>query len=163
VFRNIQDSSFSSSQTGMEKALPYSYIDSTNPSSRRLETSYLCHYAHRADLEATVHGSAEVREWMVQAKLQLVRRYKGKHSEFAQVATVYAKAATERMEQWQGIDDGRRVMPVQVTFEGAKKMERMFPRPKSPMAADVPPCSVVNKARPLSSSSPVYLWKPKPV
>jgi hypothetical protein len=99
---------------------------------------------------------------MVQAKLQLVRRYKGRYQDFAQVATAYAKAATERMELWKGIDDGRRVMPVQVTFEEAKKMERLFPRPKSPVREPEPQiaCSGASK-RPKTSFDQVYPWKPK--
>ena len=128
----------------------------------RLEKSFLCHYAHRMDLETTAHASAEVREWMVQSKLQLVRQYKGKPSDFVKIATTYATAAVERMDMWKGIDDGRRVMPVQQKFNEAKKRERFFPRPNSPTSMvdkDSEPCSA-NK-RPKTSSDPVYQWKPK--
>ncbi len=73
-----------------------------------------------------------MREWLVQPKLQLVRRYRGKPSAFVQVATAYAGSAAERMELWSGVDDGRRAVPVPETFEEAKKRARFFPRPRSP-------------------------------
>lgn len=97
-----------------------------------METCFLCHYAHAADLEATRHNSAEVQDWLQQQKFQLVRRYGGRPSDFAKVALAYAKAAAERMALWKGVDDGRRVMPVQRTFEEMKKWEHHFPRPRSP-------------------------------
>jgi hypothetical protein len=59
-----------------------------------------------------------------------VRRYKAKQSEFAWVATHYAQAAAERMDQMKGIDDGRRISPVVETFDEAKKRVRFFPRPR---------------------------------
>lgn len=78
---------------------------------------------------------------MVQPKLQLVRKYRGRPSEFVQVATAYATAAVERMELWKGIDDGRRVGPGLETFKDAKKIGRCFPRPKSPVVdEDQEPC-----------------------
>jgi hypothetical protein len=98
----------------------------------RLETFFLCHYAHTDDLESTSHASAEMRDWMVQSKLQLVRRYRGRMSEFVQVATAYARSAVERMELWQGVDGGRRVCAAAETFRDAKKRMRFFPRPQSP-------------------------------
>jgi hypothetical protein len=101
----------------------------------RLETHLLCHYAHIDDLESTQHPSAEVRDWLLQRKLQLVRQYKSRGwRDFAPVAAAYARMAAERMEQMQGIDDGRRPMGVgaQRTFEEAKKWEQYYPRPQSP-------------------------------
>jgi hypothetical protein len=99
----------------------------------RLETHLLCHYAHVADLESTQHNSAEVRDWLLQSKYQLVRQYRGKRSDFAQVAAAYARSALERMELMQGLDDGRRVGggPLR-TFEEAKKWHQYFPRPLTP-------------------------------
>ena len=101
--------------------------------SDRLETCFLCHYAHTTDLESTVHNSAEVQDWLQQDKFQLVRRYKGHSaSDFAKVAVAYAKSATERMDLWREIDDGRRVVGKLKTFDEAKKWEYHYPRPKSP-------------------------------
>ena len=68
---------------------------------------------------------------MRQFKFQLVRRYKARQSEFALVATHYAKAAAERMDLMSEIDDGRRISPVVETFDEVKKRMRFFPRPKS--------------------------------
>ena len=102
------------------------------PHPRSLETCFLCHYAHCDDLLLTTHNSAEVQDWLQQAKHQLVRRYAGRPSDFARVAVAYAKAAAERMEMWKSIDGGRRVSAPQRTFEEAKKWEYHFPRPKSP-------------------------------
>jgi hypothetical protein len=92
----------------------------------------MCHYLHTADLEYTNHNSAEMRDWLLQSKMQLVRRYKGKLSEFAKVATVYTRAAMERADLMKNLDDGRRVGPVLETFDYAKKKERLFPRPRTP-------------------------------
>ena len=121
----------------------------------RLETSYLCHYAHADDLEQTAHPNAEMREWLVQQKLQLVRKYRGKPSEFVPVATAYAKAAVERMDMWKGVDDGRRTVPAIETFGAAKMRERYFPRPRSPPSlAD--PCNTKT-----GSSDQTYRRRPK--
>jgi hypothetical protein len=117
----------------------------TDRATCRLETSYLCHYAHQADLESVAHASGEMREWMMQPKLQLVRRYHGKPSEFVLVATAYTRAAAERMELWKEVDDGRRVVQVVETFEEAKKRRRFFPRPQSPPTADLS-CSRLKRA-----------------
>ena len=65
---------------------------------------------------------------MLQFKFQLVRRYKAK--QFVQVATHYAQAAAERMDQMKGMDDGRRISPVVETFDEVKKRMRFFPRPQ---------------------------------
>jgi hypothetical protein len=124
-----------------------------------LQTAYLCHYAHGADLESVTYASGEVREWMVQPKLQLVRQYRGKPSEFVLVATAYAKAAAERMGLWKGVDGGRRTVPVLETLEEAKKRERFFPRPQQPTTAAgvVAPCTTATK-RLKPAAAP---WKPK--
>ena len=102
-----------------------------------METCFLCHYAHIEDLRSTQHNSAEVQDWLQQSKLQLVRRYRGRPSDFARVATAYTKSAAERMELWKGVDDGRRVAGPQMTFGEAKKWEYHFPRPKPP--PELPP------------------------
>ena len=97
------------------------------------ETCFLCHYAHISDLESTKHNSAEVQDWLQQDKLQLVRRYKGQSAlDFANVAVAYTKSAAERMDLWRDIDDGKRVVGVQRTFEEMKKLEYHHPRPKPP-------------------------------
>jgi len=99
----------------------------------RLETHLLCHYAHIADLESTQHNSAEVRDWLLQSKYQLVRRYRGRRADFAPVAAAYARSALERMESMQGLDDGRRVGGgPQRTFDEVKNWHQYFPRPLSP-------------------------------
>ena len=125
----------------------------------RLETSFLCHYAHTADLDYTSHNSAEVRDWLVQPKLQLVRRYKARMAEFATVATVYTRSAVERMDLMKDLDDGRRVGPVLETFDESKKRERFFPRPRTPPPIDE--CEQTSK-RPKSSPTPNPAFRQKP-
>jgi hypothetical protein len=49
---------------------------------------------------------------MLQFKFQLLQRYKARQSEFALVATHYAKAATESMDLMNGMDDWRHISPV---------------------------------------------------
>jgi hypothetical protein len=75
-----------------------------------------------------------MQDWLQQHKLQLVRRYKGRPSDFARVALAYTKAAAERMELWKGVDGGRRAAPPQRTLEEAKKWEHHVPRPQCPPA-----------------------------
>jgi hypothetical protein len=52
----------------------------TNPSptTHSLETCFVCHYAHTADIEFSQHNNAKVRDWKLQLRFQLVRRYKAK-------------------------------------------------------------------------------------
>jgi hypothetical protein len=51
------------------------------------ETQFLCHYAHRDDLERTADDSKERQEWKQQAVFQLARTYKGGLGRWVEVVT----------------------------------------------------------------------------
>ena len=134
----------------------------TTPSPHSLEKHLLCHYAHVADLEYTQHNSAEMRDWLMQSKYQLVRQYRGKRSDFPPVAAAYARSALERMESMQGIDDGRRVGggPLR-TFEEMKKWNQYVPRPLTPPPVEDECSPMIASRRGTAAGSSSYTTKNK--
>jgi len=102
------------------------------------ETHYLCHYAHREDLERTADDSKEREEWKQQAVFQLPRRYDGGLKKYVQIAMKYVQSATERMELYRDID-GRGLYHRIKSFAEAAHDQRSYPKPKRPDPVLPPP------------------------
>ena len=72
------------------------------------EKSFLCHYAHVADLKRFAHeNNGELLAWKQQNVAQLPRRVAGNLREFVPAAMWYVRQAAERMEMMKSIGDGR--------------------------------------------------------
>lgn len=97
----------------------------------------LCHYAHRGDLEACDHDSAEMRTWKQQAILQLTRKIKGGRDQLVRIACEYVHAAVERMHLMREVS-GRGCYVKIKTFEEAKQEAILNPKPR-PAAQVLPP------------------------
>ena len=102
------------------------------------ETRFLCHYAHREDLERTADDNAEMQEWKQQAVFQLARSYTGGLSKYVDVAERYVAAATERMELYRGVS-GRGAYQRVRTFAEVVLDHRHNPKPKRPRPTIPPP------------------------
>lgn len=102
------------------------------------QTHYLCHYAHRGDLEACADNSAEVEEWRQQEIFQLRRRIKGGLGLFSRVACAYVHDAVQRMELYKGVG-GRGFYKRVKTFEEARQERQLNPRPRPAQSVLPPP------------------------
>jgi hypothetical protein len=102
------------------------------------ETRFLCHYAHREDLERTADDNAEMQEWKQQAVFQLARSYEGGLSKYVDVAERYVAAATERMELYREVS-GRGAYQRVRTFAEVVLDHRHNPKPKRPRPTIPPP------------------------
>jgi hypothetical protein len=102
------------------------------------ETHYLCHYAHRDDLERTEDDNKERQEWKQQAVFQLARTYKGGLSKYVEVAMQYVASATERMELYREVS-GRGAYHRVRTFAEVVLDHQRNPKPKRPDPTIPPP------------------------
>jgi hypothetical protein len=112
------------------------YVIYIRPNDR--ETHFLCHYAHREDLERTTMKNKERQEWRQQKVFQLRRSYTGGDKQCVAIVTDYVRQAVSRMELYREVSC-RGFYSRILTFEEAKMEERMCPRPKRPNAAIPPP------------------------
>ena len=94
------------------------YVMYIRPDDR--QTHFLCHYAHREDLEACADVSAEMEAWKQQAVLQMPRKVQGGLGQFVKVACDYVRDAMQRMEMRKGLS-GRGAYVKVKTFEEAKQ------------------------------------------
>ena len=93
----------------------------------RGEKNYLCHYAHKEDLEAMADEENGDRKAFKQQNIaQLPRQVKGAMRDFVQVTMQYVGMAAERIEQMKGLG-GRRMSPMIETFAEAKYRNYHFP------------------------------------
>ena len=102
------------------------YVMYIRPDDR--QTHYLCHYAHRGDLEACADVSAEMEAWKQQAILQMPRKVKGGMGVFVSTASDYVRDAVNRMELMKGVG-GRGFYKKIKTFEEAKQEAILNPKP----------------------------------
>ena len=102
------------------------------------ETHYLCHYAHREDLERTADDNKEMQEWKQQAVFQLARLYQGGPSKYVDVAMRYVASATERMELYKGVS-GRGSYTRVRTFAEVVLDHQHNPKPRRPNPVIPPP------------------------
>ena len=111
-------------------------------------TRFECHYARREDVQMPRCGfciaraeqpdrkgrdclcmSAEMHAWAQQRRFEMVRIVPGVFGQFASIAIAYVDSAVERMTKLESVDSRKlRVY----TFEEARLMEEMHPRPRSP-------------------------------
>lgn len=134
------------------------------------ETHFLCHYAHREDLQACVSVRAEVEEWKQQSIMQLARRVDGSLRRFVEVAKRYVRDAVARMELMKGVS-GRGFYKRVRTFEEAKRDLELNPKPRRPPPTLPPPvCRRHNEVhwkaeraknkKKCTQDTGVYLWTP---
>jgi hypothetical protein len=109
------------------------YVIYIRPDDR--ETHFLCHYAHREDLERTADKRAEVQEWKQQAIFQLARSYQGGMKRYVAIACDYIHQAVQRMELYKEVSCRGFYKRVR-TFEEAKLEQRWRPRRPDPV---IPP------------------------
>ena len=112
------------------------YVIYIRPDDR--ETHYLCHYAHRDDLERTEDDNKEMQEWKQQAIFQLARMYKGGLNKYVDVAMKYVASATERMELYREVS-GRGAYKRVRTFAEVVLDHQRNPKPKRPDPTIPPP------------------------
>ena len=92
------------------------------------QTKFLCHYAHRGDLEACADNSTEMSEWKQQSKFQLIRVVDGNLRRFVDVACSYVRDAVGRMELYKDVDCTGFYTRIK-TFEEAKLEAQFMPKP----------------------------------
>ena len=102
------------------------------------ETQFLCHYAHRDDLERTADDSKERQEWKQQAVFQLARTYAGGMKQYVRVAMQYVASATERMELYKEVSGRGSYVRVR-TFAEALLDQQHNPKPRRPNPIIPPP------------------------
>jgi hypothetical protein len=97
------------------------------------ELNFLCHYAHKADLEADLEFdlNGDTLAWKQQNVAQLPRKVKGSFGKFATIAMWYVMQAAERIDLMKDMG-GRRgdCGPVIETIREARAREYYFPIPK---------------------------------
>ena len=96
------------------------------------ELNFLCHYAHKADLEADLEfdKNGDTLAWKQQNVAQLPRKVKGSLGIFSTVAMWYVRQAAERIDLMKDMG-GRRgdCGPVIETIQEARAREFYFPLP----------------------------------
>ena len=102
------------------------------------ETQFMCHYAHRDDLERTAANSSEMQEWKQQAVFQLARTYTGGMKLYVKVAMQYVASATERMELYREVS-GRGAYHRVRTFAEVVLDQQHNPKPRRPPPIIPPP------------------------
>ena len=112
------------------------YVIYIRPDDR--QTHFLCHYAHRGDLESCADVSAEMEAWKQQAILQKPRKVKGGMGLFVEIASDYVRDAVQRMEMMRGVG-GRGAYVKIKTFEEAKQEALVNPKPKRAARVLPPP------------------------
>ena len=146
------------------------YVMYIRPDER--QTYFLCHYAHREDLEACVDVSAEMEAWKQQAVLQMPRKVNGNLRCFVKVACDYVRDAVERMKLRKGLT-GRGAYVKIKTFAEAKQEILLNPKPRRAAKVLPPPVcrrhaqvhrEAEKKRRTLerivqAKDSTVYVWK----
>ena len=97
------------------------------------EKHFLCHYAHKLDLEAVEEDAGELLAWKQQNVAQLSRKIKGSFRDFAKATMWYAKQAAERIEMMKEMGGRRRDCVTVETFKEAEVREYYFPEPNVPV------------------------------
>jgi hypothetical protein len=95
------------------------------------EKHFLCHYAHKADLEVLKdEKNGDLLAWKQQNVAQLSRMVKGSFRDFATATMWYAKQAAERIEMMKEMGGRRRDCPMLATFKEARITAYHYPEPK---------------------------------
>jgi hypothetical protein len=102
------------------------------------QTYFMCHYAHREDLQACADVSAEKRAWKEQAVLQMPRKVNGNLRCFVKVACDYVRDAVERMKLRKELT-GRGAYVKIKTFAEAKQEILLNPKPRPAAKVNPPP------------------------
>lgn len=150
------------------------YVIYIRPDDR--QTHFLCHYAHRGDLEACADVSAEMEEWKQQAILQMPRKVEGKLGLFSSVALNYVRDALQRIETMKGVS-GRGFYKKIKTFAEAKQELLLNPKPRRAAKVLPPPVchrhndvhneaskrkKIKERVAQNKTKEEVYVWKAAP-
>ena len=97
------------------------------------EQNFLCHYAHKADLENDIahEKNGDMLAWKQQNVAQLPRKVKGAMGIFATVAMWYVRQAAERIDLMKELGGRRGDSPMIETFKEAKAREKYCRGPKN--------------------------------
>ena len=101
------------------------------------ELNFLCHYAHKEDLQALIYdANGDSLAWKQQNAAQLPLRVKGTFRIFVKATMWYARLAVQRIDLMKGLGGKRSDLPIVETFKEARSREYHYPEPKKSRALE---------------------------
>ena len=131
----------------MKMELPISHDHVIYVRPDKYERSFLCHYAHKADLadDQEFEKNGEMLEWKQQNVAQLARNVKGPLRDFLKAVMWYVPQAAERIDLMEEMG-GRREVVIE-TFKEAKARRYYCPMPKKPEVVLNKPVAVFDESK----------------